>query len=228
MNKPFLTLSVAALALTGTAALAQFGGPMPKPDANGDGSITRAEMHAHGNAMFAKMDVNGDGVINDADRALQRQKMFAEADSNGDGELSPAEMQAMRAKRKERREEHRADRAGGREGRAAKVFERLDTDKSGGLSQAELAAAHDAMGKRGKRGEGRRGMRGGHGGGGPQKMLRLADANGDKTVTRAEFDKALAARFAKMDTNGDGTISAAEHEAARKSMRGERKPRGGE
>lgn len=228
MNKPFLTLSAAALALTGTAALAQLGGPMPKPDANGDGTVTRAEMQAHGNAMFAKMDANSDGVINDADRALQRQKMFAEADSNRDGELSASEMQAMRDKRMERREEQRAARAGAREDRAAKFFERLDTDKSGGLSQAELAAAHDAMGKRGKRGEGRRGMRGVRGGGGPQMMLRLADTNGDKAITRAEFDSALAARFAKADTNGDGAISAAEHEAARKSMRGERKPRGGE
>ncbi|MGP1273929.1 MAG: hypothetical protein ACQRW7_00765 [Caulobacterales bacterium] len=41
-------------------------------DANGDGTITRAEFQARHNAMFDRMDVNNDGVANAADRELLR------------------------------------------------------------------------------------------------------------------------------------------------------------
>ena len=43
------------------------------------------------------------------------------------------------------------------------------------------------------------------------KMLAMADTNGDKAVTKAEFRTAAEARFAKADTNSDGTISADEN-----------------
>ena len=54
-------------------------------------------------------------------------------------------------------------------------------------------------------------------------MLRMADTDGDKSVTRAEFDAALAAHFAKADANGDGAISAEERKAMHETMRAERK-----
>ena len=103
MNTTFLTISAAALALTGTAAIANHHGKM-NPDANGDGVVTLEETRTQGNAMFAKMDANGDGVLNTEDRQARRAQMFAEADANGDGELSQAEMQAVREARSERRE----------------------------------------------------------------------------------------------------------------------------
>jgi len=53
------------------------------------------------------------------------------------------------------------------------------------------------MGKRG-------GMMGKHGG----MMGQMADTNGDGTITRAEFDAATAAHFAKGDSDKNGTISA--------------------
>ena len=58
------------------------------------------------------------------------------------------------------------------------------------------------------------------------QMLRTADANGDKTVTRAEFDAALKAHFAKADADGNGVITAEERKAmheARKERRMERR-----
>lgn len=64
-------------------------------------------------------------------------------------------------------------------------------------------------------------MGGGKGGFG----MKMADANGDKTITKAEFRAAAEARFAKADTNGDGTISADERKANHgKFKRGPRPP----
>ena len=79
-------------------------------------------------------------------------------------------------------------------------------------------AAHAGQEHGGKRGH--HGMRGARRGGG-MMMLRMADADGDKSITRAEFDAAQAAHFAKVDTNGDGTITAAERQTVHQAMRAE-------
>ena len=67
MNKTILALSAAALALTGTTAIAQHRGAH-NPDTDGNGSVTLTEMQAASAERFARMDANGDGVINAADR----------------------------------------------------------------------------------------------------------------------------------------------------------------
>lgn len=226
MRKTILTLSAAAVALTGAGIAYAQHGDHPNPDANGDGVATLAEVKAHGNELFARLDANGDGVINAEDRQAHHQEMFAKADANGDGELSQAEMKAMHEARKERREERREARAEKRADRMAERFAKMDTDNSGGLSQAELRAMHEARGERhegtreGRRG-GKHGKRGGHGERGAHMLLKMADQDGDKSVTRAEFDAGLAAHFAKVDSNGDGAISAEERETAHKAMRAE-------
>ena len=224
MRKTILTLSAAAVALAGASLANAQRGDRPNPDANGDGVATMAEVREHGSQMFAKLDVNGDGVINAEDRQAHHAERFAKADTDGDGELSQAEMKAMHEARKERRTERREARAGKREGRMAERFAKMDTDNSGGLSQDELRAMHEA---RGERHEGRRGgkhdKRGGHGMRGAHMMLKMADANGDKSVTRAEFEAGLAAHFAKVDADGNGAISAEERKAAHQAMRAERK-----
>lgn len=220
MNTTFLTLSAAALALTGTAAIADHHGKH-NPDANGDGVVTLDEVRTQSAAMFTKMDANGDGVLNAEDRAAHRAEMFAKADTNGDGELSQAEMKAMHEARKERREERREARAERREGRMAEHFAKMDTDNSGGLSADEMRAMHEARGERGPR-DRKRGMRGMRGGaGGPHGMMRMADSDGDSSVTRAEFDAGVAAHFAKADANSDGQITAEERKAAHEAMRAE-------
>ena len=56
------------------------------------------------------------------------------------------------------------------------------------------------------------------------QMLRRADANGDKIVTKDEFDAVVEARFARFDTDGSGTITAEERAAAR-AQRQERRSR---
>ncbi len=226
-----LALSAAALALgAGTVAYAdQADGRGVKADTDADGVITRAEHNAHAAAMFTRMDANKDGVINAADREARKAERFAALDADGNGEVTKAEFEAMHAKRAEKRAERRED-------RGEKRFARLDTDNSGGVSAAEMDAAREARqdrrgdrnelrkqrGERGERGEmrGQRGKRGGHAmRDGGMKMLMQADANGDKTVTKAEFLAAADSRFARMDTDKNGSVSAEERKAAHTAMR---------
>lgn len=228
MKTFFLTLSAGALALTGgTAVLAQDRTPMVKRDGNGDGTITRTEMQAHGAAMFARMDTNGDGRIDAADRAARKAERFARMDRDGNGEISQAEMDANRAERRERMEQRRAERAEKVGDRREQMFARLDTDRSGGISQAEMDAARAqrgeggearADGRKGKRGH-RMGRRGMHRGGMMMGMMRQADTNNDQALTRAEFDAALTQHFSRLDTDGNGSITQAERQAAREAMR---------
>ena len=58
----------------------------------------------------------------------------------------------------------------------------------------------------------------------PHYRTRVA-TNGDKAISRAEFDAATQARFAKADTNNDGSITQAERTAAREAMRAQRAER---
>lgn len=218
MHKTILAFSAAALALGGAgAALADHHGAKRGPmaaDMDGNGELTLAELRAHGAQRFARMDANGDGQIDATDRQARHADRFARIDADGNGELSAAEMQAAHQARMAKRAEHRAE-------RQAKRFDRMDTDKSGGVSQAELEAAHAARQEaRAENREGRKGMRGMRGKRAmhARHMLGMADANGDRIVTRTEFDASIDAHFAKIDTDGSGTITAEERKAAHAQM----------
>ena len=226
MRKLTLSLAAAALALSGgTYAIAQADGPAKRgPDTNGDGVVTKAEMTASMEQMFARMDANSDGVINADDRTARKAERFSQLDADGDGEVTQAEMDAHRQMREARREQRREQ-----------MFARLDTDNSGGISAEEMAAGRDQWHeRRGKRGggermgrHGTRGDRMGHRGMGRMggMMLNMADTDGDKSVTKAEFEAAAATHFAQVDTNGDGQITAAERQAAHEKMREMRQQR---
>jgi Ca2+-binding EF-hand superfamily protein len=229
MRKLTLTLSVAALALAGsTVALADHHGGKKGPDGGGDGTVTLEEMTAKSGRMFEHMDANGDGVVDKADheahmaekaqkRGEHHAKFFAKADSDGDGELSADELKAAHEARREKMESRRKEHGDA-------MFAKLDTDNSGGLSAEELAAGHKAHeGRKGKHAEmgegGEHGKRGDHRGGMAMHMLKRADADGDKAVTRAEFDAAVAKHFAEVDTDKSGTITAEERAAAHEAMK---------
>ncbi len=189
MRKFTLTLSAAALALSCT---------------------TIAHADHHGGQRGLNPDAYGDGIVTLAEHTAQVGKMFDRMDVNGDGVLDQADREARQAQR----------------------FANIDTDGNGELSPAELKAAREAHATkrgerrakmaehRGKRPQGEmHGPGGGRGPGGPGMVLRGADTDGDKSITRAEFEAAAAKRFVRMDADGSGGITAEERKAAHQAMR---------
>lgn len=149
-----LTLAALTSATLSTAAMAQDAGGPPKldfaaMDADKDGSVTKAEVEAFRATEIAAIDADKDGKITAAElaahhvaranedmaaRADKRAKhMIVDLDSDGDGALTVAEMTAG--------------------GKGDKMFNRIDANSDGAISQAE---ADDAMAKMDRRG--------GHGG----------------------------------------------------------------
>jgi hypothetical protein len=165
-SKLIVLLAGSTLMLAGTVAEAQsFGGGrgghhgahrggaghalmmLRAADANGDNSITRAEVDALQAEMFDWMDRNGDGFLDEADQSPMRARLRAiHAEDGEDGEG-----------RRWRR--HRGGPDGGRDhmradanedgrisraeflGRENRIFNRLDSDESGVVTPEELDAA---------------------------------------------------------------------------------------
>lgn len=110
-------------------------------DADGDGTVTVAEIKASESARFQEIDTNSDGVVgaqelatHAAEKMQERmEKRFAQMlewrDADGDGALSQAEMS---------------------NGMAQRMFMRADSNGDGQLSQEEFDAAK-SHGKRGQR-----------------------------------------------------------------------------
>ena len=152
-------------------------------------------------------DANGDGVMTRAEVQAQVAERFAKADANGDGTLNEADKAA----------------------RTGQMFDKIDTDKNGSISRAEFIAAHSGMGSDhegmdhgkmdgpGKDRPGMAGRRMGAGGGGG-RMLRMADANNDGAITRAEATDAALKSFDRMDANKDGQVTKTERQAAMQAM----------
>jgi len=106
------------------------GGGLRGADANNDGNITREEFLARPNAMFDRLDANRNGVIEASERP-QRPERNAEngerrqradrpnPDTDGNGSFSREEFAAM----------------------GAGMFERLDANSDGRVTQEEAQAA---------------------------------------------------------------------------------------
>ena len=166
--------------------------------------------------QVAKGDADANGTLTRAEAQAHATEMFARMDANKDGKLDASDRSAKRADMQ------------------AKMFERLDANKDGNISKAEWDQhSADRVAKRAEKradaGDGKRGMRGHHGKrGGHGMMMARADTDGDKTITRDEFDAAIAARFARADADGNGQITKAERQAAREAMRAERRAKRGD
>ena len=168
-----LPIFAAALILSGAAAAAAdaqpgrggHGGPggpgghaqraammLRAADINGDNSITRAEVEAMQQEMFAWMDRDGDGYLTDADANPVRQRLRAAAEEDG------------QARRGFRRGQHGGEEAGRRadtdqDGRISyaefmaqesPLFDHLDENADGVISPEELDAAADRRQNRGR------------------------------------------------------------------------------
>lgn len=165
MNKNKLAGSalIVVAALIGAAAFAQDAGLMPMRghgfdiaamDGDKDGKVTKAEAEAFQAARVKVADANGDGKLS-ADELVQMQiaamsngmaqhaaKLVAHFDADKDGFLSAAELAA-------------------RPGPVA-MFDRMDANADGAITQAEVDAGQKMQGKHG--GHGKHGDKGGQGG----------------------------------------------------------------
>ena len=169
----------------------------------------------------AGFDANSDGVIARAEAQAAATAMFAKFDANKDGKLDQSD-----------REAHHQEMRG-------KMFEMLDTNKNGSISQQEFMAGRGPgrEGMRGHGGPGMEGRRGGHdgsgmgmnhgrhGGGHGMMMMQKADTNNDGAVSQAEFLAAANKRFDMADANKDGNVTKEERDAAREKMKAEWKAR---
>ena len=110
-------------------------------------------------------------------------QMFDRLDANHDGKLDQADRDAMQKAR----------------------FDRMDANHDGQLSYAEFTAMRGPRGERGQQGA-ERGHRGEHGMAmrgfrGRGAMMRMAHADKDGAITKAEFQAAALTRFDRLDAN---------------------------
>ncbi len=109
MNRTKIFAAVTAASLTSAALYAA---PGVMRDADGNGTVTKAEVLAAADARFAKMDANADGTLNEADKAAKVAKRFATIDADTNGSLSQAEFVAAHEARADKRENRREKRMG--------------------------------------------------------------------------------------------------------------------
>ena len=135
-------------------------------DGNADGKLTRAEFSAGQSARFSGIDANSDGFLSRDEHKVhsdkRRQQMEAvrlqRLDANADGKLSDEERAAGPGKGGEKRGRRGGDGAPD----SARMFDRMDADKDGRVSLAEMSTPAD-------------------------KLFAEADANKDNAVTVAEL-----------------------------------------
>jgi Ca2+-binding EF-hand superfamily protein len=154
-------------------------------DADRDGRISRSEYMRYGRRLFARLDRNGDGVI----------ELNEVAPAAGKPATKRAGRQPQPVPRPDlARPPGRVASARPAPGVASRpdpgsVFARLDLNRDGSISFAELVAARRAVFER-------------------------LDTNHDGSLSRAEFvvtGAARARRFAELDRNRDGRISLEEY-----------------
>jgi Ca2+-binding EF-hand superfamily protein len=184
-----LTLSLIAGAASVAAGGVACAQSAPAPAQAPQHELTRAAVEQRAGQMFDRLDANHDGKLDQADRDARQKARFDRLDTNHDGQVSYAEFTAARAQ-----------------------FAQARKDR--------VAKAEAHRGAHGQAAEHRMTMRGGfRGRGGPMAMMRIADADKDGTITKAEFVNAALQRFARLDANHDGTVTADEAKAARDNMR---------
>lgn len=225
MNKFLLGAAAAALA-AGGVAIAQ---TAPAPRQPMMETMTRADVPAHVQRLFARLDANHDGFITkaevdaaQAERADKMDKraarfdparMFDRLDANHDGQITRAEADAARAAHMQAKSgqpaEAHAEAFGG-------LFARADANHDGVITRAEFDAAASQMHPRMEHAGMRRGFAG--------AMFDLADANKDGKVSLAEAQAAALAHFDRADLNHDGKITPDERQQLHAQMKAQRKP----
>ena len=128
----FLATGAAAQTTAAPPPPPPHGGGMMRADANGDGTVTRAEMIAEAEARFAAMDTDKDGKVTPEERQAARATMRSQWRAGQPPRAGGGGMMRGDPDRIVTREET-VQRAGAR-------FDRLDTNHDGRLDAAEIAA----------------------------------------------------------------------------------------
>ncbi|WP_137129845.1 hypothetical protein [Rhizobium sp. FY34] len=214
--KTYALAALGATLLLGAAAPASFAASgRPGHDGPGRGGPERAMMQ---DVMFVRLlknaDANKDGKISKEEVAAWQESLFAQADTNKDGTLTPGEMREFRQARMEAwRESRKAERA--ENGNMPGDMDMADgtAPPAGGPKDKpghhEMADGEGGPGRH--HGDGpRHGMRDGMGQRGMMPgiaMVRMADTDENGQISRAEATAAVDKMFARMDRNKDGVIS---------------------
>ena len=93
-------------------------------------------------------------------------------------------------------------------GPMAKRFNRLDADSSGEITKEELTVVGDKMRQQKKKKSG--------------KKFEEIDSNGNGSISKNEADPRMLKNFEKLDENGDGTLAKEELRAVNKKHKGKR------
>ena len=126
--------------------------------------------------MVDQIDGNGDGAITRSEVAAYQTDRFSLMDADADGELTPKELS---------------------EGARALIFQRMDLNGDGQVTEVEFLEVSDGMGRVGKR------------------MDRL-DEDGNGRIASAEMSAGLDKLFERLDKDEDGTVSADELDRVKK------------
>ncbi len=161
MPKLTLALAASALALASIAQAQEPRGPRAAPplpfkqmDADGDGSVTLAEMKAFQTARFDKLDGDeSDGLSAEEFRAGLEAELKKRADAGGEKAEGAKERMRDRVIGKKAGDKLGRGRSG--DAMSGNRFAALDKDENGALSRAEfLAPVEDAFKKADANGDG--------------------------------------------------------------------------
>jgi len=215
-------------------------------DADGDGKLTDSELAAawkkrgprqgpggKHEANRARLDADGDGVVSAEEFSQRALGWFERADANGDGTVELAELQAMPKAMRGMRGKHGPGKMG-KGGFMAKHLLEADANGDGQITKAEAEAYKGAkFDELDKNGDGvlsadeRPGRKAGAKAGRQGRMPK-ADADGDGTVSKAEFIAGAGRWFERLDVDGDEVLSKQELDGAKarmgRGMRGKRGP----
>jgi Ca2+-binding EF-hand superfamily protein len=189
-------------------------------DKNSDGVLSKDEVGRRLLAKFDKVDSDNNGTLSEAELQMahknrqgkagkgHQRPTFTEMDKNNDGVLSATEFQAGQKHRQHKagKGRHRptfAEMDINSDGALSKQevgkrllanFDKVDSDNSGTLSEAELQAAH--KNRQGKAGKGEQ-----------RQNFAQMDKNSDGVLSKDEVGKRLLEKFDTLDSDKNGVLS---------------------
>ncbi|MEL0658552.1 hypothetical protein V6255_05295 [Psychromonas arctica] len=205
-----------------------------KIDSDANGSISTTEFAAlekmhkgKGNHKldFGSIDANNDNQITKDEAKGRLLKGFDKIDSDANGSISTTEFAALEKTHKGKGN-HKLDFGSfdtnsdskitkdEAKGRLSKHFDKIDSDKNGVITQAELLEMQK-MQKMQKMHKGK-----GHKKGNKEVSFAKLDANSNGAITKDEAKGRLAKHFDKVDTDANGSITSAEFELVKNMKKG--------